>query len=203
MSTKVVVKQTGQELSIPLKGQAVRLSVKASHNEFNFGAIPVNEHGDLMFSLKNQNTELPVNFSFDRIANFRVRPSSGCLLPLQAADVYVTYAPSQLGKHEGVILVNIHDLSSIPIKVMGHAPSLGAKKALTGGIDKTDVDFAPKLNFVELDDNGQPIDELSRFGGTGSRGVAGGSSVAFLDRHAGALEYSRSVEDVRRAFEHK
>lgn len=203
MSTKVVVKQTGQELSIPLKGQAVRLSVKASHNEFNFGAIPVNEHGDLMFSLKNQNTELPVNFSFDRIANFRVRPSSGCLLPLQAADVYVTYAPSQLGKHEGVILVNIHDLSSIPIKVMGHAPSLGAKKALTGGIDKTDVDFAPKLNFVELDDNGQPIDELSRFGGTGSRGVAGGSSVAFLDRHAGALEYSQSVEDVRRAFEHK
>ena len=208
MNTKIVVKQTGQELSIPLKGQAVRLNVVALYkgracHEFNFGAICVNEHGDVMFSLKNQNTELPVNFSFDRVANFRVRPSSGCLLPLQAADVYVTFAPAQLGDHNGVVLANIHGLKDIPIKVMGYAPAIGQKKMLTGGIDKTDVDFAPKLNFVELDDNDQPINELSRYGNA-TDGVDGGaSSVAFLDRHNQALEYSQSVEDVRRHFEHK
>eukprot|EP01049_Picozoa_sp_SAG25_P000345 SAG25_NODE_11_length_28117_cov_24.264901_6_plen_2767_part_00 len=201
MNTKVIVKQTGQELSIPLKGRAVRLNVVASHNEFNFGAVPVNEHGDLMFSLKNENTELPVNFAFNRVANFRLRPASGCLLPLQATDVYVTFAPAQLGEHEGAVMVNIHDgLKELPIKVKGYAPSIGQKKRLIGGIDKTDVDFAPKLNFVELDENGQPISELNRF----TAGTVGeGSSVAFLSRHDQALEYSQSVEDVRRHFEHK
>jgi hypothetical protein len=34
----------------------------------------VNQHGDLTFSFKNENTELPINFAFDRLANFKVRP---------------------------------------------------------------------------------------------------------------------------------
>ena len=97
------------------------------------------------------------------LALFKVRPAKGTLMPLQAADIFVTFAPSQLGEHSGVYHLDAHGLQTLAIKVEGVAPVMGGKKALTGGIDKTDADFAPKLNFVELDTNGQPIASLSTF----------------------------------------
>ena len=154
MSTRINVKQTGQELVIPLAGRAVQLQVTPSQSHFNFGAIKVNERGDLMLSLKNENTELPADFCFDRVANFQVSPSKGRLLPLQAADIYVTFMPMQLGKHRGTFNLKLHGgLRTLQIHVMGHAPGIGRKQKRVGGIDKTPEDFKPTLNFVELDEN--------------------------------------------------
>ena len=83
-----------------------------------------------------------MSFSFDRIAQYSVRPYEGKLPPLGSQEIMFSFAPKNLGNFSSTITLSLADgIRTIPIHVQGIASSFGDKPTLVGGTDKLPVDF--------------------------------------------------------------
>ncbi|XP_055954756.1 cilia and flagella-associated protein 47 [Patella vulgata] len=74
---------------------------------FDFGECLVGEHADVLFTLKNDSTILPVTFQFKRIAHFSTHPPSGKISPGQTQDVIFSFSPRQVGTFTPQQLVDV------------------------------------------------------------------------------------------------
>lgn len=65
--------------------------------KLDFGECPINEHADILCTVKNESKILPVLFEFKRVAHFTSHPPNGKISPGQTQDVIFSFAPKQAG----------------------------------------------------------------------------------------------------------
>jgi len=69
--------------------------VDISDKKFVFADCPVNDHLDMLMTVKNLSELLPIDYEVDPVAHFHFRPQTGTLLPLQSRNIVITFAPKQ------------------------------------------------------------------------------------------------------------
>jgi hypothetical protein len=143
----VEVAETEQKIEFSLHGRALKSLVQLSEKSFKFGYCPVNEHNDVLMSVRNCN-DLPLEFSINRVAHFHASPAKGTLQPLEIRNITLTFQPNQLGKFTSKLQLNLAGLKKINLTVSGFSENISEKKPMIGGIDKIAEDFEPQKHFV-------------------------------------------------------
>ncbi|OWZ15434.1 hypothetical protein PHMEG_00010921 [Phytophthora megakarya] len=133
----------------------------------DFGDIRSYDRADLLISLKNV-SGLPVRFEVPKgVAHYSISPRTGRLDVLQSQSLVVSFAPTQLGTFNSILLLRINgDVLEIPVKVLGKAAAVGpvppASERLVGGPLALPADFAPKYKFLLPEEAKHTKGKLSR-----------------------------------------
>ena len=90
---------------VAVSSKALVPAIRSSPDSLNFGRCPVGERKDVVLTLKNTHAQLPVNFSIPQTPNYRCEPAKGTLLPLQNAQIIVSFIPKQLGTFNQTIKI--------------------------------------------------------------------------------------------------
>ena len=145
----VEIVETEQQINLGIAGKATPIRVSLSSSSFRFPDCSVNDHCDIVFTFSNDNPELPVTFSFSRIAHFKCEPARGTLGPNAEQSVLLTFQPNQLGSFRNTVYLTLNDgVKKMPISVSGSSVSIGPRKPTIGGIDKIEEDFARPLKLA-------------------------------------------------------
>ena len=137
----IEVLETGQKVSLGLKGEALAPRVSPSRSALGFGECAQYERAELPLTLTNH-APLPVSVSFGRAANFSVAPASLTLPASGTATATVTFEPHQLGPLKGSVQMSYFDdrVGSQTLHLSGHciAP---ARRVPAGGVGKLPEHF--------------------------------------------------------------
>lgn len=141
--------QTKQQIFVDVTATASKPQLELDRRSFKFGDCPVNERRDILFKIKNPNTELPVEWSIAKVANFRTAPTHGRLQPLQSQNVVLSFVPSQLGRFNTTLhLVMSKGILTLPLRVAGTASSTAPAARFTRhGKDAAPSTFKPKYVY--------------------------------------------------------
>lgn len=117
-----------------------------------FGECPVFERRDVLVTVRNRSmAALP--YSFNKVANFDAKPSSGVLQPMQSVATVLTFKPGQMGKFKKRLMLTVPGKPSpteVPIWVSGTSSTQAPEKPpLKGGLDKLPEDFKPQRVFLD------------------------------------------------------
>jgi hypothetical protein len=136
---------------VALSGTGVCHEATLSTSELlRFGETCTHVSRDIVVTLKNQHEQLPIEFSIPRIPHFRAKPATGRLLPLQSIPLIVSFVPTQMGPHEGVLSVVIcNGVGTLKMPCVGSCTGEGSPRKLVGGLTATVEDFSLAPNFVE------------------------------------------------------
>lgn len=80
-----------------MMARATYPDIKINRQNFSFGECPTNDRRDLVLSIKNRNEDLPLDFSFSKIAQFRAMPAKGKLLPNSEHTINISFEPKNFG----------------------------------------------------------------------------------------------------------
>lgn len=148
---------TGQEIEVEVTAFASKPRVDLSQKSFKFGECPVGERRDAVLKIKNPGEALPLEWSCNKVANFRIEPNRGTLQPLQSQNVIVTFAPGQMGRFQNTLhMVVGGGILTLPLRVFGTSSSQGRKRTIPRGRDAPPVAFKPQLNIVAAPDGEVP-----------------------------------------------
>ena len=88
------------KLEIAMTGSALPVLLNISpQSHFDFGDCPVGEHVDALCSLRNDSSLLPATYTFQRVAQFSIHPSSGKLRPGESQDLIFSFKVMGQGIH--------------------------------------------------------------------------------------------------------
>mmetsp|Transcript_140642 Transcript_140642/g.244902 ORF Transcript_140642/g.244902 Transcript_140642/m.244902 type:complete len:2974 (-) Transcript_140642:636-9557(-) len=148
-STFVVdIMETEQKVELGVTGRAIQPDVSFSDTVFRFGECDVNDYRDILLTISNNSSELPVELHINRVAHFHVSPSKGVLAPMKEMDLIVTYQPKQLGKFSNNLMCTLSGVKQMPLMVQGISSAVSASKPI-GGIDKVGEDFKHKPKLMQ------------------------------------------------------
>jgi len=91
---------TAQKITFTVTGRGVLPQVDLARDTFDFGSCPVHGRRDILTTITNKGTALPVRWKIPRVAHFECKPHSGTLHPGQSTKLLVTFRPAQLGTCE-------------------------------------------------------------------------------------------------------
>ena len=136
-------------LQLGMVGRAVAPKIELSQRSFDFATCAANDRRDILVTLRNANSELPVTFASNRVAHFSITPASGRLQPMQSMELIVSFRPNQLGKFGNTLhLVVNQGVLTMPLRVSGVCDSVGERKSLKGGASMLPANFDIKPKFV-------------------------------------------------------
>ena len=106
----------------------------------------------MVLNIRNKSEDLPLDFNFTKVAQFRATPARGKLLPGAEHTINISFEPKNLGNFGTEIQLEIlKGTYKTPIKVTGTSNQLGTKgKVLRGPAAKT-KDFQPTLTHTNDD----------------------------------------------------
>ncbi|RKP00172.1 hypothetical protein CXG81DRAFT_19834 [Caulochytrium protostelioides] len=79
------------------RARAVPVHVGTDRKDLQFDTIAPGAHQELSFTIRNENTELPIAFRFRTPAPFRLTPAAGEIPPDEACTVRLVFKPAALG----------------------------------------------------------------------------------------------------------
>lgn len=85
------------DLKVQLMARACQPDVKINKQNFQFGECPMNERRDMQLTIRNKNSDLPLDFNFSKIANFRAIPGKGKLMPGNEHTINFSFEPKNFG----------------------------------------------------------------------------------------------------------
>ena len=148
-----VFAEVEQKLTVQLQARAVLPNVKISDLSVHFYECPVREQRDYLIRLENMNEELPIDFTFSKVANFSIAPDHGILLPLQTYVVNVTFKPSNFGVFEAQSELSfLQGAYSLHVSLYGQSSTEGVKSARARGPDGLAKDFEPLRRYISTED---------------------------------------------------
>ncbi|XP_059154686.1 cilia- and flagella-associated protein 47-like isoform X2 [Physella acuta] len=96
------------QLEIAMTGTALPVLLNIYPTaKLDFGECPINEHADILCTVKNESKILPVLFEFKRVAHFTSHPPNGKISPGQTQDVIFSFAPKQAGHFKPTMLLEV------------------------------------------------------------------------------------------------
>ena len=138
------IKEKGEDfckpVSVFMEVKAISPDITIDKTELNFSECYVKEKKLIKLLITNKNSELPVDFNFNKITNFKIEPSYGKIKPsigeeLGQVLVNVYFQPENIGKFNDVLILKyINNMYEIPIKIFA--------------VCKTDVKLN-KLNYLK------------------------------------------------------
>ena len=119
-------------ISVFMEAQAINPDITIDKTELNFDECYVKERKLIKILITNKNTELSVDFCFNKIPHFKVEPNKGKIKPTIGDDIgqvsiNVYFHPENIGKFNDVLIFKyINNMYEIPIKI--YAICKGEKK---------------------------------------------------------------------------
>jgi hypothetical protein len=146
-SVKIASVDLGASCSFPVAAQAVNPDVKISRMNLDFGDCPVNCHQSIVITLSSCCNDLPMDFAFKRVANFRIKPRKGVLKPMQTREVQITFQPNSFGKFKTNLGLSIaKGANSYVLKLKGRSEFSAPKSARTfTGTATVNTDFKKEV----------------------------------------------------------
>lgn len=96
---------------------------------------------------------MPIDFNFTKVANFKIEPAKGKLMPATKHTINVSFEPKSLGMFSNVVTLSyLKNAYQIPISLMGASNSVQSKDKKVRGPLATVEDFQPQRNFVTKDE---------------------------------------------------
>ena len=112
----------------------------------------------MTLTIRNKNMDLPLDFNFTKIANFRAIPGKGKLMPGTEHTINLSYEPKNFGVfNQDVQLEVLRGLYKIPIRVQGRSNTIGQKVNGPRGPVANKEDFNPSRTMVSDDEANQTL----------------------------------------------
>ena len=128
-------------------------NLKLNKQVLQFGECPCHDRKDFILTIKNQNEDLPIDFNFTKVANFKCEPQKGKLLPATKHMITVSFEPKSFGIFSNMInLQFLKNSYQIPITLMGSSNSMQSKQKMIRGPLATKEDFESKRNYLSKDE---------------------------------------------------
>ena len=131
-----------------------------SKPEIRFGDCETGSRCDVAVTMTNGHACLPVTYKAGKVAQFKVWPASGRLLPMQSVELVVSFVPNMLGPHAAQLVLALNaGAAYLHINVFGHSHKIGlaggpgggggTRKVPKGGLLALPEHFDPKFIFKE------------------------------------------------------
>ena len=136
--------------------------IKINRQTFEFGEVSCNERRDMVLSIRNKSEDLPLDFNFTKVAQFRAIPARGKLLPNAEHTINISFEPKNLGNFNTEMQLEIlKGTYKTPIKVSGSSNTLGGKVKTLRGTAAKPEDFDPLRQYVTDEEAAQTqVDRL-------------------------------------------
>ena len=142
-----------EPLKVQMMAKACYPDLKLNKQMLQFGECPTNGRRDFTLTIKNKNEDLPLDFNFTKVANFKMEPSKGKLMPATKHTINVSFEPKSFGIFKNnVVLGFLKGSYSIPITLMGSSNSMQEKEKKLRGPLATKEDFEPKRSYLSDQD---------------------------------------------------
>lgn len=86
------------DLKVQMMARTVYPDIKINKQSFQFGECATNERRDMTLTIKNKSVDLPLDFCFSKISNFRAMPAKGRLLPSAEHNINISFEPKNMGQ---------------------------------------------------------------------------------------------------------
>lgn len=141
------------DLKIQMMARAQYPEIKINRQTFDFGECFCNERRDMVLQIRNKSEDLPLDFNFTKVAQFRATPARGKLLPGAEHTINISFEPKNLGNFgQEMQLEILKGTYKTPIKLSGTSNKIGVKgKVLRGPAAKTQ-DFDPARTMINDDE---------------------------------------------------
>ena len=135
------------DLKVQMMARAQYPDIKINRQTFQFGECAASERRDMVLSIRNKSEDLPIDFNFTKVAQFRATPARGKLLPDAEHTINISFEPKNLGQFSNEMQLEIlKGIYKIPIKMQGNSNSVGQKGKVLRGPAAREKDFAPVTN---------------------------------------------------------
>ena len=142
-----------EPLKVQMMAKACYPDLKLNKQMLQFGECSCNGRKDFTLTIKNKNEDLPIDFNFTKVANFKTEPQKGKLMPATKHTINVSFEPKSFGAFNNIIQLNfLKNAYQIPITLMGSANTMQSKEKKTRGPLATKEDFEPQRNYLSKDD---------------------------------------------------
>ena len=113
-----------------LQARGVCPTVKLSSYVIQFGDCETNERRDFLLTLENMNEEIPIEFGFQKVAQFNASPKHGKLSLHQSCNVILSFEPKNLGNFQTTMDLELLGFYKIPITVIGTSSDIHSKTVM-------------------------------------------------------------------------
>jgi len=112
----------------------------------------------MTLTIKNKNLDLPIDFSFTKIAHFRAIPAKGKLQPDSEHTINISFEPKNFGHYNTTMTLEIlKGIYKIPITVGGNCTMSSNPAKKTRGPAAMSEDFSLSQNQTTDEDAHQTI----------------------------------------------
>jgi len=142
-----------EPLKVQMMAKACFPDLKLNKQMLQFGECPTNDRRDFTLTIKNKNEDLPIDFDFTKVANFKCEPQKGKLMPSTKHTINVSFEPKSFGVFNNKIILNfLKSAYQIPITLMGSSNSMESKEKKVRGPLATQADFEPKKKLMSKEE---------------------------------------------------
>ena len=144
---------THEPLKVQMMAKACFPDLKLNKQMLQFGECPTNGRKDFTLTIKNKNEDLPIDFNFTKVANFKMDPQKGKLMPATKHTINVSFEPKNFGIFNNIVKLNfLKNAYQIPITLMGASNSQQEKEKKIRGPLASKEDFVPKRSYLSDQD---------------------------------------------------
>jgi hypothetical protein len=112
----------------------------------------------MVLNIRNKNSDLPLDFNFTKVANFRAVPGRGKLMPGAEHTINLSFEPKNFGVfNQDFHLEVLKGLYKIPVRVQGRTNTIGKKDRVVRGPGAIKDDFEPNRIHIEEEEANQTI----------------------------------------------
>ncbi|XP_044525149.1 cilia- and flagella-associated protein 47 [Gracilinanus agilis] len=156
------------ELALTGSGVPVLLNFVPGR-DLDFTPCFMGQHSDILCSIENQSTLLPVTFSFHKVAHFKIIPEKGKIEEESNQNVLFSFVPHQLGMFKVKQLIDIlgsvaeDDLQSVKVKPF-HQIELNFASICKPITKRIEMKIIPGLTPLITNSTGQyVVDETGQY----------------------------------------
>jgi len=107
----------------------------------------------MVLSVKNKNRDLPLDFSFTKVAHFRATPGRGKLHPDSEHTINFAFEPKSFGMFKQEIAIEIlNGVYRFPITLEGNCRQISLKSKSIRGPAAKPGDFEPNITVINDDE---------------------------------------------------
>lgn len=135
--------------SLHVSGTSTTTVAWLSQTVVDFGTCAMNDYRDVMVTVHNGHTEMPLHFKFLHIAHFFISPAEGKVKPGSTCEVRLTFRPQRLGIYEEHFPLIFNASQKHMLTFLGVATSIAPLRKILNKVDILPEDFErPKKNVV-------------------------------------------------------
>jgi len=138
-------------ISVYMEVKAIYPEITLDKTMLNFWECKLHEFKIINLKIKNESEDLPVDFAFNKLPFFTIKPSSGIIFPnAEFPPITITFHPNNFGNFSDVLVLKyVNGIYEIPIRIMGMCNEKGKNTKRIRESEKTEEDLMNALVPIE------------------------------------------------------